>query len=105
MAILHIKNHDFQKEVLESQKPVILDFFATWCGPCKMLAPAVERMAEVHPEVHFYKVDIDEEMDLASRFGVMSVPTLLYFKRGEIVNKTVGLISPADLENAIAKSK
>ena len=62
-------------------------------------------MAEVHPEVHFYKVDIDEEMDLASRFGVMSVPTLLYFKRGEIVNKTVGLISPADLENAIAKSK
>ena len=113
---IHLTRAEFLKKVADYEnhskewkylgdKPAIVDFYADWCGPCKMLAPAVERMAEVHPEVHFYKVDIDEEMDLASRFGVMSVPTLLYFKRGEIVNKTVGLISPADLENAIAKSK
>ena len=105
MALSHLTSADFDQAVNAADDVVVVDFFATWCGPCKMLAPAVERMAEVHPEVHFYKVDIDEEMDLASRFGVMSVPTLLYFKRGEIVNKTVGLISPADLENAIAKSK
>ena len=116
MEVVALNKADFLKKVynyeanpndwkFEGSRPAIVDFYATWCGPCKMLAPAVERMAEVHPEVHFYKVDIDEEMDLASRFGVMSVPTLLYFKRGEIVNKTVGLISPADLENAIAKSK
>ena len=100
MALSHLTSADFDQAVNAGDDVVVVDFFATWCGPCKMLAPAVERMAEVHPEV-----DIDEEMDLASRFGVMSVPTLLYFKRGEIVNKTVGLISPADLENAIAKSK
>lgn len=105
MALSHLTSADFDQAVNAGDDVVVVDFFATWCGPCKMLAPAVERMAEVHPEVHFYKVDIDEEMDLASRFGVMSVPTLLYFKSGEIVNKTVGLISPADLENAIAKSK
>ena len=90
MALSHLTSADFDQAVNAGDDVVVVDFFATWCGPCKMLAPAVERMAEVHPEVHF---------------GVMSVPTLLYFKRGEIVNKTVGLISPADLENAIAKSK
>ena len=70
-----------------------------------MLTPVVESMAETHPEVHFYKVDIDEEIDLASRFQVMSVPTLLYMKKGQIVGKSVGLVSKADMENEIARNK
>ena len=70
-----------------------------------MLSPTVEKMAELHPEVHFYKVDIDEDMDLATRFKVMSVPTLLYFRRGVVVNKTIGVISASEMEQAIAKAK
>ena len=116
MEVVALNKADFLKKVynyeanpndwkFEGSRPAIVDFYATWCGPCKMLAPAVERMAEVHPEVHFYKVDIDEEMDLASRFQVMSVPTLIYFKNGQEVNKTVGLISPAELEAALEKAK
>ena len=84
---------------------VVVDFFATWCGPCKMLAPTVEKMAELHPEVHFYKFYIDEDMDLATRFKVMSVPTLLYFRRGVIANKTIGVISASEMEQAIAEAK
>jgi thioredoxin len=105
MALTHLTSATFDQAVNAGDDVVVVDFFATWCGPCKMLAPAVERMAELHPEAHFYKVDIDEEMDLASRFQVMSVPTLIYFKNGQEVNKTVGLISPAELEAALEKAK
>jgi len=105
MAILKITKENFESEVLNSETPVMVDFFATWCGPCKMLSPVVERMADKYGDVHFYKVDIDEEIDLASRFQVMSVPTLLYMKRGEIVGKSVGLVSPADMEREIQKNK
>ena len=96
---------NFDSEVLQSDIPVLVDFYADWCGPCKMLAPTVEKMAELHPEVHFYKVDIDEDMDLATRFKVMSVPTLLYFRRGVVANKTIGVISASEMEQAIAKAK
>ena len=82
-----------------------MDFFATWCGPCKMLGPVIERAADKFSDVHFYKVDIDEEMDLAARFQVMSVPTLIYFKRGEVLSKSVGLVSPADIDKEISKVK
>ena len=105
MALTHLTSATFDQAVNAGDDVVVVDFFATWCGPCKMLAPAVERMAELHPEDHFYKVDIDEEMDLASRFQVMSVPTLIYFKNGQEVNKTVGLIPPAELEAALEKAK
>ena len=96
---------DFDTEVLGSDKPVLVDFFATWCGPCKMLTPAVERAAGQHPEVHFYKVDIDEEPDLANRFQIMSVPTLLFIKRGQVISKTVGVISSQELEKEIENGK
>ena len=105
LIMLMVKSDTFQKEVMESNVPVLVDFFATWCGPCKMLSPTVEKMAELHPEVHFYKVDIDEDMDLATRFKVMSVPTLLYFRRGVVANKTIGVISASEMEQAIAKAK
>ena len=105
MSAIKITSENYENEVLNSDKPVLLDFWAAWCGPCKMLAPTVEKMAELHPEVHFYKVDIDEDMDLATRFKVMSVPTLLYFRRGVVANKTIGVISASEMEQAIAKAK
>ena len=74
MALTHLTKNDFDQAVNAGDDLVVVDFFATWCGPCKMLAPAVERAADKHPEIHFYKVDIDEEPDLASRFQIMSVP-------------------------------
>ena len=115
-APVHLNKADFLKKVYNYEaspnewkylgnKPAIIDFYADWCGPCKMLAPTVEKMAELHPEVHFYKVDIDEDMDLATRFKVMSVPTLLYFRRGVIANKTIGVISASEMEQAIAEAK
>ena len=78
MAVKHLSKSEFDQAVNAGEDLVVVDFFATWCGPCKMLTPVVESMAETHPEVHFYKVDIDEEIELATRFQVMSVPTLLY---------------------------
>ena len=100
-----LTSETFDQAVNAGDDLVVVDFFATWCGPCKMLSPTVEKMAELHPEVHFYKVDIDEDMDLATRFKVMSVPTLLYFRRGVVANKTIGVISASEMEQAIAKAK
>lgn len=105
MAVKHLSKSEFDQAVNAGDDLVVVDFFATWCGPCKMLSPVVERMAEQHADVHFYKVDIDEEIDLASRFQVMSVPTLLYMKKGQVVGKSVGLVSPADMEKEISKNK
>lgn len=105
MELKHLTKSEFDQAVNAGDDLVVVDFFATWCGPCKMLGPVVERMAEQHPEVHFYKVDIDEENDLAARFQVMSVPTLLYMKKGQILAKSVGLVSPADMDKEINKAK
>ena len=105
MSLIHVTSENFEKALQATPGVAVVDFFATWCGPCKMLAPTVEKMAELHPEVHFYKVDIDEDMDLATRFKVMSVPTLLYFRRGVIANKTIGVISASEMEQAIAEAK
>ena len=105
MALTHLNKNDFDQAVNAGEDLVVVDFFATWCGPCKMLSPLVERTAEQHPEVHFYKVDIDEEPDLANRFQIMSVPTLLFLKRGQVVSKTIGVISPAEMEQEIAGAK
>lgn len=105
MELKHLTKNEFDQAVNAGDDLVVVDFFATWCGPCKMLGPVVERMADKYPDVHFYKVDIDEEIDLAARFQVMSVPTLLYMKRGGVVAKSVGLVSPADMETEIKKAK
>ena len=105
MAVKHLSKSEFDQAVNAGEDLVVVDFFATWCGPCKMLTPVVESMAETHPEVHFYKVDIDEEIELATRFQVMRVPTLLYMKKGQIVGKSIGLVSKADMESEIAKNK
>lgn len=103
MAILHITKENFEKEVLQSKEPVVVDFWASWCGPCKALAPILEEVdAELAGTVKVAKINIDEEEELAAQFRVMSIPTLLLFKNGEVVNKSVGL-TPKEEVVAFAK--
>ena len=91
MAELKITAANFENEVLHSDKPVLLDFYADWCGPCKMLSPILHELAEEKSgTLKVGKVNVDEQPDLAAQFGVMSIPTLLVFKNGKLVNQTVG---------------
>ena len=90
MAVITITKENFESEVLHSEKPVLLDFWASWCGPCRMLSPVVDEVAEERTDVKVGKVNVDEQPDLAAEFGVMSIPTLLVFRDGKLVNQSVG---------------
>ena len=103
MAAEPIKKADFNEKVLQSDKPVLIDFWATWCGPCQMQGPIVEELSEELTDVLVGKVNVDEEPDLAERYNVMSIPTLLVFKNGEVVQKAVGLQSKENLLDMLGK--
>ena len=90
MAVITITKENFDAEVLQSEKPVLLDFWASWCGPCRMVSPIVDEVAEERTDVKVGKVNVDEQPELASQFGVMSIPTLLVFEQGKLVNQGVG---------------
>ena len=97
MSVVTITGDNFDQEVLQSEGPVLVDFWASWCGPCKMLSPVVEQVAEERGDVKVCKVNVDDEQDLAERFGVMSIPTLAVFKDGAIVNTSVGVVPKAKI--------
>lgn len=101
---MKITTENFEKEVLNSEVPVLVDFFATWCGPCKMMSPVVEELAkEMEGKAKVYKVDTDEEQSLAIKYGIMSIPTFIVFKNGEPVGKAVGMRDKEELINLLNK--
>ena len=91
MAVIHLTLENFEAEVIQSDKPVLVDFFAPWCGPCRMLSPIIDEIAEERTDVKVCKINTDEQEELAMRFGIMSIPTLIVFKNGEITKKTMGV--------------
>ncbi len=95
--MLNITKENFNEEVLNSQDLVLVDFWATWCGPCKALGPILEEFANENTNIKVGKINVDEQPELASQFRVMSIPTLLLFKNGEVIKKSVGLLSKEGL--------
>ena len=103
MSVVHITKDNFQAIVLESEKKVLLDFWATWCGPCKMIAPIVEQIAEERSDILVGKIDVDSQMELAVQFGIVSIPTLVVMEKGQLVEKSVGYQSREDIMKLLEK--
>ena len=97
MSILHVSTEDFEALVKQSTKPVLVDFWASWCGPCRMIAPVLEEVAAQRPDIQVCKVNVDEEQALAMAYGISSIPTLLLFKNGQVVNKSLGAVPKSNI--------
>ena len=101
MAIIDLTKENFQAEVTKSDKPVLVDFWAVWCGPCQMMAPILHELETEMPDVQIGKVNVDEQMDLARQFRVVSISTLIIFKNGQEVQRMVGVTSKEELKDAL----
>ena len=97
MGVITVTKETFEQEVLQSEKPVLVDFWASWCGPCRLLSPIVDEIAEENDEVKVCKINVDEESELAAYFQIMSIPTLFVFKSGEVVNQSVGVLTKEEI--------
>lgn len=105
MELRHLNKEDFDQAVNAGDDLVVVDFFADWCTPCQMLGPVVAKAAEQYPDVHFYKVDTQTQRDLALRFRVLSIPTLLYMKRGTVLHRSTGYVDAGELVAAVEQYK
>ena len=103
MSVVVITADNFENEVLKADKPVLLDFWASWCGPCKMLSPVVDQIAEEAADIKVGKVNVDEEVELARQFNIMSIPTLMVFKDGKLANQSVGVIPKQAILDLVRK--
>jgi thioredoxin 1 len=101
MSVVHITKDNFEDLVLKAQKKVLLDFWAPWCGPCQMIGPIVEELAQEREDITVGKINVDDEMELAIRFGVTSIPLLLVMEGGQVVNQAVGYRPKADIEKLL----
>lgn len=97
MSVMKITSENFEQEVLKSEKIVLLDFFATWCGPCRMISPIIDQIAEENADIKVGKIDVDQDGDLAAQFQIFSIPTLIVMKNGEPVEKAVGARSKEEI--------
>lgn len=102
MSAIVITKENFEAEVLKASGTVLVDFWATWCGPCRMLSPIVDQVADERPEVKVGKINVDEQPELAQQFDIMSIPTLLVFRNGQKVNESVGLIPKEKVESLLS---
>ena len=101
MSVIHVSKENFDELVLKSEKKVLLDFWATWCGPCQMIAPVLEEIAAEREDITVAKIDVDKEMELAIQFGITSIPTLIVMDQGQAVNKLLGFRPKADIEKLL----
>ena len=103
MSLININNSNFESEVIKSDKKVLVDFWAPWCGPCRMLLPTIEELANSLTDVKICKVNVDDESELATKFGIMSIPTLMVFENGSVVSKSVGVRSEDEILEMLGK--
>ncbi len=101
MAVITITKENFENEVLKSDKPVLLDFWATWCGPCRMVSPIVDEIANERDDIKVGKINVDEQGELSMQFRIVSIPTLIVMKNGEVVNKAVGAMPKEEILNLL----
>lgn len=101
MAVVTITKENFENEVLKSDKPVLLDFWATWCGPCRMVSPIVDEIANERDDIKVGKINVDEQGELSMQFRIVSIPTLIVIKNGEVVNKAVGAMPKEEILNLL----